>query len=251
MIDIAISQDFTGTGWKKRISGAGTINIAGGVAHCTASANESALLDYYIPVVPGMIVEMEVYAQLLAGTALVAFDAVDHNSGAWTSPDVVHLDSADWKRYHLRATVPMQASAKQFLRAVVGVPTAPSGEAKFAMPVVRTMGGYGQPIIMARGLLRVEGGAASLHPDFPSYGMSVARTAVDTVTVTLSHQLPTAPANARALVYASGTPDQAAIPLAGNVAAGAAPTFLVKWSDGAAFANISAGSWYAFLRVEV
>lgn len=254
MIDVSIDKNFALPAWRTRATGAGVVAVAGAVLSTSSIAGDISMRDCYVPVIPGQTVELEVYARTLTGTgAGIFFDLVPHNAAAFTTPEKVLLESThdDWRRYRLAYTVPHKTPAGSFLRVSLGVPTALAGSAQYLAPVIRTRGGYGTPLVLARGLIRLEAGVVSVHPNFPSHGIAgVAYNGVDTITVTLDHELMTAPENVRCLVHVSGTPDQAALPLAGFVAAGAAPTFQIKWTDGAAFKAINAvGNHYAFVTV--
>lgn len=251
MNTLAISQDFSGTGWRKRTAGTGAVTIASGVASCVGVGDGVAVLDYYIPVQPGMRVEVDIFAQKASGTAALAFDQIDHNSSSWTQADNILLDGTDWQFYHLSATVPLKSAAKKFLRLTMGVPSALAGSAKFTLPVIRTTRGFGGPLTIAAGLISVASGTAALDAKVPSFGMAVERTDANTVTVTLDHQMPSSPEDVRPRIFLTGTTDNEEIPVASAVTEGATPTFLVKWSTGAAFADVSSGTWYAYARVEI
>ena len=250
MSNLAISQDFSGTGWRKRLAGSGAVTITSGVARCTGIGDGVATLDYYIPVLPGTVVSVEMWARALSGTAVIELSRIDAAGASWTTADTVTLTGSALRKYRLTAVVPYQTSAKPFIRLTMGVGSAVAGDAEYTFPLIHMDGSSGVPVTLARGFVRVEGGVASLPPNFLAHGVSaVDRIDATTVKVSLVQPLPSTPQNVRPLILVTGTPDKPWIPVAGSILTGSAPRFLMNWTNGTAFQDISATNVYASFEV--
>jgi hypothetical protein len=253
MRELLIDQDWRGTAWRVRATGAGVVNAVNGILTTTSGAGDASMLDYFVPILPGMRVEVEALGQWVSGLAGIYIDEIDGGTGAAAIKQQNEMTARnDWRPVAVAYTVPQITTAK-FLRIVIGVTTAQAGSAKWQLPIIRIGRGFGAPICLARGLLRVTNGVPDWHPNFTSFGMHVVAPVFngsDTMTVTLDHQLMGTPQNERPIVHCSGVSDHATVPVAGGVAVVAGVgTFLVKWSTGAAFENIAAVTRFAMLSV--
>lgn len=250
MREIAIDQDWKGNAWRTRTSGDGSVSATAGILTTSSSAGSQSMMDFFVPVLAGMRVEVDVLGQWVSGTAGVYLDAINATGTATLQQLHEITDKNDWRTVSVGYTVP-QITTMTFIRVVIGVPSIPAGNAKWQLPVIRIGNGFGAPICIARGLVRMNAGpTVDLHPSFVSHGVtSVAFNGTDTVTVTLEHQLMSSPQNVRPIVQVSGTSDAFVVPVAGAVTAGVTPTFTIKWATGAAFANVSAGGFFAFFSV--
>lgn len=246
-MNILIDPNYAGNGWKKRQTGAAVVTAATGVLTTTAGAGEQALMDYYVPATPGMRVEASAIGRWISGVGGIYLDTVNNAGTATNVETLAATQQNDFRRYQVDYTIPL-IPINTFLRVTVGVPSG-VGDMRWHSPVISIDRGYGVPIVIARGLLSLAGGGVSLNTSFRSHGVqSVAFNGTDTVTVTLEHAVMTSPSD-RPLVTVSGTPDDFLIPLAGTVGGSTNGTFLIKWTNGAAIQNVSAGTRFAFFEV--
>lgn len=254
MRELLIDQDWRGTAWRTRITGDGVVSPVNGILTTTSSAGSASMLDMFVPILPGMRIEVSALMQWVSGKAGIYIDEMD-SGGAFANKSAIEVTARnDWRRITTVWTVP-QITTVKFVRIVIGVTTGNAGSAKWQLPIVKIGGAYGTPICIARGLVRVNAGpTVDLHPNYVSIGVaSVAFNGSDTVTVTLDHQVMDSPQDVLPIVHVHGTTDKAALPVAGPVVpnGGGSPTFTIKWSDGAAFVNVAAGGWFASFEVNL
>lgn len=253
MREFLIDQDWRGNAWRPRTSGDGVVDrtTTPGLLATSSSAGSASMLDLYIPVLPGMRIEVTALGLWVSGKVGVYLDEIDAVGAFANKAAIERTAGPDWLPYTVAWTVPKITTIK-FVRVVIGVTTGNAGNAKWQLPIVRIGGAYGAPIVIARGLVRVNAGpTVDLHPNYVSHGVaSVAFNGTDTVTVTLDHGVMDAP-DVLPIVHVHGTTDKAAVPVAGPVVPGVAPTFTIKWSDGAAFVNVAAGGWFASFQLEL
>jgi len=237
-------------GWVTRTSGAGSVVIADAVLSCSGSGSDAAMQDYWLPVVPGQAVEFSCLARNNGDEARIAIDNVDY-AGNFVNLDWINVTASEFRRYKLRCVVPYDSSYG-WVRVVLGKwgTMAVNYAADFRDPSVAVGSGYGLASVIALGLIRLQSGVVDLHPTFRCYNIdSVSFNGSYTVTVTL--KIPCY-ASMRPSVFVSGTPDSCYMPLAGSFTAGSPTSFIVKWTDGTAFVNVSAAaSLYAFVKVEM
>lgn len=246
MIPVIIDKNF-GKGWITRLTGTGNITVNNGVLKCMGTGSDQAMKDYWIPVLPGQKVEVEVMARNLSGDVRIALDLIDY-TGSTAQTEYVKVTSPEWRRYKLSLVVPLSAT-QQFVRLVLGkwrtVNTTHDGE--YRNPIVCISHGYGSSVVLARGLITLKNGVVDIHPDFTAFGISnVTFNGTDTVTVTLERPVYQ---SVRPIVMVSGTPDNNLIPLGGSVVGGNPSTFLIKWTNGTAIQNVSTGNYYVFVTV--
>lgn len=247
MMPVFIDKNFS-QGWITRQTGAGALTVTGGVLKCTGSGTDSAIRDYYVPVTPGQVVEVEIFARALNGDVRIALDVVAFDGSAVDFTEYVKVTNAEWRKYKLRTTVPYN-STKGFVRLVCGkwasVTTTFDGE--YQSPVISVSDGLGNGIVLASGLIRIVSGTADALPSFRAYGIqSVSFNGTDTLTVTLDKSVNP---NMRPNIQVTGTPDVSFIPLAGNFTGGASPTFLIKWTNGTAIQNVASLTLYVSILI--
>jgi hypothetical protein len=248
MMPVIIDKNFD-KGWTTRLSGTGNITVNNGVLKCTGTGSDQAMMDYWIPVLPGQKVEAEVMARNLNGDVRIALDLIDYRGdGYQAQTEYVKVTSPEWRRYKLSLVVPLSAT-QQYVRLVLGKwsSVASNHDGEYINPIIRISHGYGVGIVLARGLIRLINGVVDIHPNFTSFGISnVTFNGTDAVTVTLErpvfHSI-------RPIIMVSGTPDNKLIPLGGNFTGGNPSTFLIKWTNGTAIQNVSTGSYYVFVTV--
>lgn len=243
-LPLALDLDWTAAPWVDRLVGAGVTAVANGVLTTTGGVGDAAFRDFWLPVLPGMRVEVEFMARKVSGDPTgtgLFFDLLAHDQTAIALVEQVDISGNDWKQYKAAYTVPLNTPAlARFLRLGFGVRTAFIGDARFQLPIVRVGRGFAVPVVLARGLARVTGGVASLLAGFPSFGVaSVAFNGTTTLTVNLSHAIPSNP-SLRPLVHLNAGGNHFFLPIVATVAAGAAPSFTVVWSNGAAIQNVNA-----------
>jgi hypothetical protein len=247
MIPIVIDQKFS-NGWLKRLSGSGNITVTNGVLKCTGTDSDQAMMDYWIPVLPGQKVEAEIMARNLIGDVRIALDLVDYIGNVGLT-EYIKVKGTEWRRYKLSLVVPLSAT-QTYVRLVLGKwgTVSSNHDGEYKNPIVRISYGYGSSIVLARGLIRLIDGVVDIHPNFTSFGISsVSFNGTDTVTVTLDKPLHN---NMRPIVLVTGTTDKTLIPLAGSVSGGSPSTFQIKWTNGTTIQNVSSGGgYYVFVTV--
>ena len=246
MMPVIIDKNFT-KGWLTRLSGTGNITVTNGVLKCTGTGSDEAMRDYWIPVLPGQKVEVEVMARNLSGDVRVALELI-YYAGGIGQKEYVKVKGSDWRRYKLSLIVPLSAT-QQYVRLVLGkwgsVNTTHDGE--YRDPIVHISHGYGSGIVLARGLIRLLNGVVEIHPGFTAFGISnVTFNGTDTVTVTLERAFKPSMCP---IVHVSGTTNNSLIPVAGDVNGGDPSTLKIKWTNGTGFQNVSTGVYYAFVTV--
>lgn len=250
--DIPLDHAWAGAGWRDRTGGASVVSVSGGILTTeSVGTSDPAFRDYYVPILPGQRVDIEVWARMVSGEVGIFLDQIDHD-GDISLVDSVYLDAADWKLYRVGYTAPQKSTTKSHLRVGFGVRTADVGEGEWFHPVIRTTGGYGSPLVIARGLVRLVDGSVDLHTNFPHHGVSsVAFNGTTTVTVNLDHEIMASPQNVRPLVFVTPSFDQDTlwVPMVGQIATGATPSFQIKWTDGTSTQTVSTGDYFAWFMV--
>lgn len=257
LTEMLINPAFAGGEWRTAKSAPATVSVnSDGVLTCSGGVGEFAFLDHYTPAVPGMRFEFDVYARKVSGDATgsgIYLEAVN-DAGSGSIPNQMEPSVADWVRYTTNYSVPyIGPPVSPFVRIRLGVKSANIGNIQFHSPSIRYARAYGTPITIARGVVNLVNGTPTVNTTHASHGItSVAFNGTDTVTVTLSVALPTLNGGVLPHVLCTGTADNAVgIPVAGLVTGGAAPTFLIKWTNGATFENVSSGTWRAYFQVEL
>ena len=237
-------------GWVERSSGSGAVTVADDVLSCSGSGTDTAMKDYWLPALPGQVVEFSCLARHSGDEARIAIDNVDY-SGNFVNLDWINVTGSEFRRYKLRCIVPYDSSYG-WVRVVLGKwgTMSVSYAADYKDPSLAVGAGFASAAVLALGLIRLQAGVVDLHPTFRSYNIAaVSFNGTYTVTVTLETPCY---ASMRPLVFVSGTPDACYMPLAGSFTAGSPTTFIVKWTDGTAFVNVSAvSSLYVFVKVEM
>lgn len=245
MVDLGIDQNWDGNAWRDRKQGAAVVASAGGILTTTdPNAVDFCFRDYTLPVVPGMRVETEVLARKLSGDATgtgIFYDVVDRDANFITAlAQQIDISGNDWKKYKLAYTLPLNTpSTNRFLRIAFGTRTAFVGDTRWQLPTIRIGRGYGVPLVLARGLARLANSVPSLHASFPYEGVGAPTfNGVDTMTVPLTHEFPSTP-DRKPLIRVTPGGNHWFLPIAAVVTGGAAPSFGVKWSNGAAIQNVA------------
>jgi len=249
MYDIAIDRLWTADPWQINTLGGASVNsVSGDILTVTAAASGHAYRHLWLPVIPGMRIESEVWGRYLSGAPIgtgMFVDLLDHDAtNVLANRQRLDFAGDDWKRYHLSYTVPLdQSPTARFARIHYGVKDTLGGDARLQLPQLRISRAYGVPIVIAKGFFRLTNGALqSLSFETPSLGVaSMAFNGSTTVTVTLTHSWPAGPGPViRPNILLTPSGNHFYIPIASAWTGGATPSFDVRWSNGTSIPNVSA-----------
>jgi len=249
MIILPVSQDFT-QGWNEVVAGNGIVSITDNIFTSKGTEDDEAKRNYWLPIKPGQIIEVECFAKSNNGNeGRVAVDLCDYD-GSFSLANYISFDSQEWQLYKLKVVVPYNTTYI-YARAVFGkwASTHWDWDVSYHSPIIKVSEGYGTPVLIAYGLIRLINGAVDIHPTFRSFGIeSVEFNGTDTVMIYLKNNLWH---SNRPIVHVTGTSEctNSRIPVAGDVANNDPNSIKIKWSDGTQFVDVSSGNYYAFLSV--
>lgn len=243
-LPIAFDRLWRGNGWREGKTGAAVVSEADGVLTCEAAAGELAYRNLWLPAMPGMEIAAGCLARVTTPGSNVGIflDVLDHDVTD-ISVNAARADFAvdDWRPYALLYKVPDSASiVERFVRMFWGVKVG-AGAAQLMMPWIRVGRTDGAPLVIARGKVRLVNNVVSLLATYLSLGVtSVAFNGTTTVTVTLDHAIPAGPGDTvLPVVKLTDAGNHWFTPKVTGFTGGAAPTFTVQWTNGAALQNVA------------
>lgn len=251
MIDVSFDKNFT-QGWVNNESGSGITSVSGGILKAIGTGNSPASRSLRIPVKKGSVVEVEVTVRVNKGEARLAIDGF--TLSAATNVNYSFTKSKEWTRIKTSVVVPY-SSTYDTISVVVGKWGAQNYDVdvEYRDLAVRISNGYGQPQVIAQGLIYSELGSASIRDSYRSFGINRIELIDGGMTLELFVDA-TLPNNVsfktNPLIQCTGTMDNFLIPLAGGWSL-TNNSFKVKLTDGTKFIPFSDKKLYFFYSVTI
>lgn len=252
MDNLIVNQDFV-SGWLDQITGDGAMTVTNNVLRCTGTSGNSAYKQYWFPIKPGQIIEVEVFAKNQGATsAAISLDITNVDQANRITIDYVNIVGNEWKKYKLKVVVPFNNNSSH-ARLVLGKWASQTGnyDASFQSVTIKVQNQFGGvPMVLARGLVRVLSGVPTVAPNYPSFGISSIAIDANKTALNVSLNKPLL-SSMKPLVFVSGTADSKFVPVAGNVDS-TLNLFKISWTDGTTFLDLTtATTLYAFIKVEM
>lgn len=258
MLPIYVDQKFS-YGWATRKTGAATVDVTNGVLRTFSNVTgESAMKDYYFPIQPGQVIEVEVWAKdngssVKPRIALDAFKAL----GDFTLLDYVEVEqNKQWGLYKLTVAVPF-TETKPYARLSLGKwGSMTAVDCSYKQPVIRVSNAIGVTRTIAMGLIRMESGVPSLHDSFRTSGIkSMNYDATGKyLDVIVDYVLPDdASLLGFPVPFVCTTGDNVVIAQAGNVVSESGGTRVrIRWTDGTQNIDVATkGTVYTNFKLEI
>lgn len=235
-------------GWAQRLnSGTITADQPNKRVQIT-SPSGGTYIDLTIPNEAGMVIELELEARVTSGeSGFIGYDVADNSLFSVNSylVDGVYIYNKEWLPIKIKIVVPGNKPQK-YGRLAFGVKSGIIANVEYRNLYVRTSRAKHQREIIACGLIsKASGQQPIISNAYSSFGVkSVSNLDVNTIQIEVDD---TFVFTHRPHIFAIGTPEDAYVVKAGKFDA-TTNTFWIKFTDGAAFVDMSAKSTFVYFE---
>ena len=246
MIQLAVDEYFT-NGFFDSIDGDGELKVEGNVLKVAGGGNDRAVKSFYIPVKNMTIIEVEVLARSIKGEARMHVDFATRTN--YVLADYTSTTSKEWEKLKLKVIVPPN---NKYDNAYVGLGKWRTQNeeviAEYKELRVKIGNSYGSSLTIAQGLIRLNNGEVDIRKGFKSHGLKSFTFLGDGLRVELDSVFVELEGGTKPILQVTGTPDFPGIPVAGTFLNNA---FIIKWTDGTSFIDMTGKTAFVFITVSI